>query len=82
MPKIVVTPQMEREVLEVLDVNVPFTIEQIRRRLNEKIHPEYKGTRKGISWNTVQKILEILINKKQVETIKAGKLTLYKIRTL
>ncbi|MEM5805361.1 MAG: hypothetical protein QW156_01445 [Candidatus Aenigmatarchaeota archaeon] len=82
MPKIVVTPHIEREILEVLDVNIPYTIEQIRKKLNEKLYPEYKGTRKGISWNTVQKILESLINKKQVETIKAGKLTLYKIRTL
>jgi predicted transcriptional regulator len=82
MPKIVVTPHMERIVLEILDVNIPYTIEEIRRKLNERLYPQYKGTRRGISWNTVQKILENLINKKQVETIKAGKLTLYKIRTL
>jgi len=82
MPKVVVTPYVERITLEVLDVNIPYTIEQIRKKVNDKLHPELKGTRKGISWNTVQKILEDLINRKQVETIKAGKLTLYKIRTL
>jgi predicted transcriptional regulator len=61
--------------LSVLDVHIPSNVEAIKRAVSIKIGKE-------VSWNTVKKYLEELVEEGKIEKIKAGKILMYKKKIL
>jgi predicted transcriptional regulator len=61
--------------LSVLDTHIPSNVEAIKRLVSIKVGRE-------VSWNTVKKYLEELVDEGKVEKIKAGKILMYKRRIL
>jgi predicted transcriptional regulator len=61
--------------LSVLDTHIPSNVEAIKRLVSIKVGRE-------VSWNTVKKYLEELVDEGKVEKIKAGKILMYKRRSL
>jgi len=57
--------------LSVLDTHIPSNVEAIKRVVSVKVGKE-------VSWNTVKKYLEELVEEGKVEKIKAGKILMYK----
>lgn len=57
--------------LSVLDGEIPQNIEAIRRHVSAKVGKE-------ISWNTVKKYVDELVEMGKVEKIQAGKIMMYK----
>jgi hypothetical protein len=61
--------------LNTLDPTIPLNVEAIKRAVSIKVGKE-------VSWNTVKKYLEELANEGKIEKIKAGKILMYKRKTL
>ncbi|MDT7858709.1 MAG: hypothetical protein RQ930_01510 [Candidatus Aenigmarchaeota archaeon] len=61
--------------LGVLDVHLPLNVEAIRRMVSTKLGKE-------VSWNTVKKYLEELVEEGKAEKIRAGKILMYKKRII
>jgi Mn-dependent DtxR family transcriptional regulator len=61
--------------LSVLDAHIPSNVEAIKRAISIKLG-------KKVSWNTVKKYLEELVEEGKVERIKAGKILMYKKKIL
>lgn len=57
--------------LSILDENIPQNIEAIRRHVSIKVGRE-------VSWNTVKKYIDELIEMGKVEQIQAGKILMFK----
>jgi Mn-dependent DtxR family transcriptional regulator len=56
-------------------VHIPSNVEAIKRAVSIKIGKE-------VSWNTVKKYLEELVEEGKIEKIKAGKILMYKKKIL
>jgi hypothetical protein len=61
--------------LGVLDVHLPLNVEAIRRMVSTKLGKE-------VSWNTVKKYLEEMVEEGRIEKIRAGKILMYKKRII
>jgi len=61
-------------VLSCLDENIPKTIESIRKEVAAKLG------KPGLSWHTVKKYIDFLVEARKVEEIRAGKITTYRLR--
>lgn len=57
--------------LSILKEEIPQNIEAIRRYLSLKLGKE-------VSWNTVKKYIDELVDMGKIEKIQAGKITMYK----
>lgn len=58
-------------ILSVLDTSIPLNVEAIRRAVSIKLG-------KDVSWNTVKKYLDELVETGRIEQIQAGKILMYK----
>lgn len=87
MPKIIVQPNTIDIAVKILqDSRVPLTIEQWRKQLTKKVYPEISEQeiveKKGVSWNTMRTIARQLTNNRTVEPVYAGKMVLYRIKSV
>jgi hypothetical protein len=74
MPRRSYQQLFELAILSVLDKVIPRNVEDIRRKVSEKIG-------RDVSWNTVKKYLITLRDSQKIEEIHSGKLLLYKIKS-
>ena len=58
-------------ILSVLDTSIPLNVEAIRRAVSIKLG-------KDVSWNTVKKYLDELLETGKIEQVQAGKILMYK----
>ena len=63
----------ELAIVSVLDRNLPTNVEDVRRKVSEKV-----GRR--VSWNTIKKYLRTLRDSQKIDEMHAGKMELYKLR--
>ena len=63
----------ELAIISVLDKTLPTNVEDIRRKVSEKI-----GRR--VSWNTIKKYLKTLRDSQKIDEIHSGKIEVYKLR--
>ncbi len=63
----------EIAIISVLDQNIPTNVEDIRRKVSEKIG-------RKVSWNTIKKYLRTLRDSQKIEEIHSGKMEVYKLK--
>jgi DNA-binding transcriptional ArsR family regulator len=60
-------------ILSVLDKTIARNVEDIRRKVSEKLG-------KSVSWNTIKKYLITLRDAQKIEEVHIGKLVLYRLK--
>jgi hypothetical protein len=73
MPRRPYRQLFELAILSVLDKTIPSNVEDVRRKVSEKLG-------RSVSWNTVKKYLITLRDSQKIEEIHLGKLLLYKLK--
>jgi hypothetical protein len=73
MPRRSYQQLFELAILSVLDKTIARNVEDIRRKVSEKLG-------KPVSWNTVKKYLITLRDAQKIEEVHIGKLLLYKLK--
>ena len=63
----------ELAILSVLDKTLPTNVEDIRRKVSEKVG-------RKVSWNTIKKYLQTLRDSQRIDEIHSGKMEVYKLR--
>jgi hypothetical protein len=74
MPRRPYQQLFELTILSVLDKIIARNVEDIRRKVSEKIG-------RSVSWNTVKKYLITLRDSQKIEEVHLGKLLLYKLKS-
>ncbi len=63
----------ELAITSILDRNLPTNVEDIRRKVSEKIG-------RKVSWNTIKKYLRTLRDSQKIDEIHSGKMEVYKLK--
>jgi hypothetical protein len=74
MPRRPYRQLFELAILSVLDKTIASNVEDVRRKVSEKLG-------RSVSWNTVKKYLITLRDSQKIEEIHLGKLLLYKLKS-
>jgi DNA-binding transcriptional ArsR family regulator len=73
MPRRSYQQLFELAILSVLDKTIARNVEDIRRKVSEKLG-------KSVSWNTIKKYLITLRDAQKIEEVHIGKLVLYRLK--